>query len=228
MFKYQVIVKDKVLQQDMYYKNQVIMRYTIKYPQFISAFFGTFLDKLNAFYRTKAFMYQKTNIRNLYQMATVEYEYSIANNFPVRQFEAYTDYQITYNQNCVISLYFDQYEYTGGAHGSTVRSSDTWNLQRSRKMELQDVIVQHNNLKLEIADIIIGLIEQNNQEGTGFYFEDYVKLVNENLKLNNFYLTEEGVVIYFQQYDIAPYAAGLPTFLIPYSSGLVIVPTCCS
>ena len=32
----QVIVREKVLTQDMYYKNSIIMRYTIKYPQFIS------------------------------------------------------------------------------------------------------------------------------------------------------------------------------------------------
>lgn len=227
MYKYEVIVKDKVLKQDMYYKNQIVMTYTIKYPQFVSAYFGTFMDKLNAFYRTKASMYEKTNIKNLFQMAAVEYEYSIANNYPIRQFEAYTDYQVTFNQNCALSLYFDQYEYAGGAHGLTVRSSDTWNLQRSRKIELQDVIVQQNNLREYLANIIIAEIERSNEEGNSIYFDDPNTLVNENLKLNNFYLTEEGVVIYFQQYDIAPYASGLPTFLIPYSSGIAVIPSCC-
>ena len=33
----------------------------------------------------------------------------------------------------------------------------------------------------------------------------------------NFYLTSEGVVVFFALYDIAPHSTGIPTFLIPYS-----------
>jgi hypothetical protein len=58
------------------------------------------------------------------------------------------------------------------------------------------------------------------------YFENYSQLVNETFKANNYYLTKDGVVIYFQQYDIAPYAAGLPTFLIPYSQAGPVPPKC--
>lgn len=31
------------------------------------------------------------------------------------------------------------------------------------------------------------------------------------------YLTKEGVVFVYQQYEIAPYAAGSPKFTLPYS-----------
>lgn len=223
---YRVIVREKVIQQEMYYKNQNIMKYTIKYPQFMSMHFQPFLDKLNSFYRTRALMYERSNIMNLYQMAMVEYEYSIANNFPVRQFEAYVDYQVTYNQNCAISLYFDQYEYAGGAHGLTIRSSDTWNLIKSKKIELNDIFVHKNDRKDYLSGLIIGQIEEANKQGDSIYFENYADLVKENLKLNNFYLTPEGVVIYFQQYDIAPYASGITTFLIPYSPGGAVQPKC--
>ncbi len=226
MPNYRVIVRDKVIQQDMYYKNQNIMKYTIQYPQFISMNFQPFLDKLNSFYRTRALMYERSNIMNLYQMAMVEYEYSVSNGFPIRQFEAFVDYQVTYNQNCAISLYFDQYEYAGGAHGLTIRSSDTWNLIKSKKIELNDVFVYRNGLRDYLVETIISQIEEENKQGNNNYFEDYRKLVNENLKLNNFYLTPEGVVLYFQEYDIAPYASGLTTFLIPYASGVATQPKC--
>jgi uncharacterized protein Usg len=171
-------------------------------------------------------MYERSNIMNLYQMAMVEYEYSIANNFPVRQFEAFVDFQETYNQNCAVSLYFDQYEYAGGAHGLTIRSSDTWNLMKSKKIELNEIFIHRTGLKDYLVGNIIHQIEEENKKGDSIYFEDYAKLVNENLKLNNFYLTPEGVVLYFQEYDIAPYASGLTTFLIPYSSGGATQPKC--
>ncbi len=223
---YQVVVREKVIQQDMYYKDQIILRYTIKYPQFISVYAQVFLDKLNAFYRTRAVMYERSNVMNLYQMAMVEYEYSVANQFPIRQFEAYVDYQVTYNRNCALSLYFDQYEYAGGAHGLTIRSSDSWNIQKSRKIELADLFPSREHLKEQLADSIISQIDAVYHKEEGIYFEDYAKLVSDTLKINQFYLTPEGVVLYFQEYDIAPYASGLPTFLLPYAAGGPQAPKC--
>ena len=32
--------------------------------------------------------------------------------------------------------------------------------------------------------------------------------------LDNFYITGDGVVIFFNQYEIAPYSSGIPTFLV--------------
>ena len=222
----QIIVREKALQQDMYYKNINIMRYTIKYPKFISDTYQTLANKLNSLYRTKAIMYERSNIMNLYQMAMVEYEYLIANNFPVRQFEAYVDYFITYNQNCAISLYFDQYEYAGGAHGLTVRYSDTWDLQKSKRTDLSELFPQRTNYRDFVIQAIDKQIETEIANGNSIYFEDYAKLVRENFKVNNFYLTKEGVVIYFQQYDIAPYSSGLPTFVIPYGPSGAVIPKC--
>ncbi len=223
---YQMIVRENVLRQDMYYKNNKILEYTIKYPQFISDTYQTLADKLNSLYRTKAVMYERSNVNNLYQMAMVDYEYSIANNFPVHQYEAFVTYVVTYNQDCALSLYFDQYEYTGGAHGNTLRYSDNWNLQSSRRMELSDFFPDNANYKEFIIQNIIKQIENQNANGNGMYFDNYEKLVADNFKINNFYLTKEGVVIYYQQYDIAPYVSGLPSFTIPYGPGGAIMPMC--
>lgn len=223
---YQMIVREKAIQQDMYYKNHLIMQYTIKYPKFLSETYRILANKLNSLYRTKAVMYERSNVMNLYQMAMVEYEYSVANNYPIHQFEAYVDFTVTYNQNCALSIYFDQYEYTGGAHGLTIRSSDTWDLQASRRMELSDFFPHQKDDKEYIIQLITKQIETQIAEGNAMYFDNYEQLVYNSFKANNFYLSKEGLVIYFQQYDIAPYAAGLPTFVIPYGPGGAIQPRC--
>lgn len=223
---YQMIVREKVIQQDMYYKNRLILAYTIKYPKFVSSEFHTLAHKLNTLYRTKAVMYEKSNVMNLYQMAMVDYEYSVLNKYPIHQFEAYVAFAVTYNQNCVLSLYFDQYEYTGGAHGITTRTSDTWDLSGSRRMELADFFPNRDNVKEYVEQTVIQQIEEQQADGNAMYFDDYKKLVEETFKLNNFYLSNEGLVVYFQQYDIAPYAAGMPTFVIPYGPGGAMLPRC--
>lgn len=221
-----VIVREKIILQDMYYKNHKVLSYTIKYPKFISDRFEPFTSKLNLYYKTRALMYEKDKIKKLYQMAIVDYEYAVKNNFPIRPYEAYTDYFVSYNQDCAISLYFDQYEYTGGAHGNTLRYSDSWNLPYSRPIVLKDLFYDRKDYQEYIIQNIIKQIDNEIASGNGAYFDDYAELVRANFKENNFYLTEEGVVVYFQQYDIAPYASGMPTFLIPYSAQGPLHPTC--
>ncbi|HHX12957.1 MAG TPA: DUF3298 and DUF4163 domain-containing protein [Clostridiales bacterium] len=226
MIEYSLQVEERILHQELYYKENKVMTYTIKYPEFYSEEFALIVDKLNVLYRTKANVYEKTVVNNLYQQAMVEYEYSVANGFPIRAFEVYADYNISYNKNCSLSLYFDQYEYTGGAHGMTVRTSDTWDLIRSNMMKLKDFFICDDayqeyiitNISLQIAEQIIA--------GDDMYFDDYFHLVRENFKPNNFYLVDEGIVIYYGLYDIAPYAAGMRTFLIPFRKGIVLEPSC--
>ncbi len=210
-----IIVKEQVLQRDMYYKEQLVLSYTVKYPQFISDMFRGFLKELNLYYKMNALRYVHFNIGRLYRLAVEEYENSVANDFPVRAYEVLTDYTVTYNRNCTLSLYFDRYEYTGGAHGNTVRSSDTWNLQAEREMELGDLFSDGNYREYVIRQIL-EQIEADISAGNDYYFDNYNDLVNEYFNIRNFYLDGEGIVIYFQQYEIAPYASGIRTFTIPY------------
>ena len=226
MNQYQILVKEKQLQQGLTYKNHIVLKYTIQYPRFISGTFYTITNKLNHLYRTKALMYLKKNVMNLYQMAIADFEYSTKNQVPFREFEAFTSYQVPYNQNCTLSLYFDQYEYTGGAHGLTLRNSDTWDLLHSKRMELSDFFPKDSNATELIINSILEQIKEQIETGSGMYFDNYEQLVRDTFRLNNFYLTTEGLAIYFQQYDIAPYAAGMPTFVLPYAKGGPLEPIC--
>ena len=126
-----------------------------------------------------------------------------------------------YNRNCVLSLYFDRYEYTGGAHGLTIRSSDTWNVASSSPIRLASLFPFVDEVDEYVIDNIVEQIDQlvMTESEVFPYFEDYETLVKENYNPNNFYLSHKGIIIYFQQYAIAPYSTGIPEFLISYSMG---------
>lgn len=224
-----VIVYDRVLQQDMYYKGIVILSYTVRYPYFISNRYQITLDKLNHYYRTRAYMYVKTDIMKLYQMAMVEYENAVANNFPIRPFDIITVYEVTYNRDCVLSLYFDKYEYTGGAHGMTIRTSDSWNITCSSPIGIDDIFLITDDINAYVIGVIVEQIDQEAKaEAESFpYFEDYANLVKENFNPKNFYLNDRGVIIYFQHYEIAPYSSGISEFLLPYGLGGATRPRYC-
>lgn len=222
-----IFVSKNVITQQMSYKGQVILTYTVYYPQLLSEYNLLILEQINAYYRTKAMMYINKNVKNLYQQAMVDFEYATANQFPVRQYEIYVDFNVTFNRDCIISLYFDRYEYTGGAHGSTVRTSDSWNIACKRPISLTDLFPAGTDIREYYKRAITAQIEQEAKKEFMLYFEDYENLVSRSLTLSNFYLTYEGVVIYFQQYEIAPYATGIPEFLIPYSEDGAALPVHC-
>ena len=148
---------------------------------------------------------------DLYQQAVVNYKQSQENEFPFRLFEAVLNYEITYNQNCHLSLYRDQYTFTGGAHGSTVRSSNTWNLMSGCNIPLSDFFAGQ-----EHRASLIEQITKQAGENPEIYFEDYPALIEKSFNEEHYYLTPSGIAIYYQQYEIAPYSTGIVVFTIPY------------
>ncbi len=201
----------------MYHKNVLVMKYNINYPWFEEANFTQQLLKINQQYATKAIAYQQFCEMSLYRSAVEEYEYSLKNGIPVRVFEAVVNYTVTYNKDCTLSLYFDRYEFRGGAHGTTIRLSDTWDVRDAHRIMLEEIYPAY---KLYITDIISGEITAQMKIGSVWYFDDYPKNVEQHFDPESFYLKPAGLVVYFQEYEIAPYSSGIPEFTIPYSSGV--------
>lgn len=228
MSESQITVHRRALQQDMYYKGNIVLSYSVDYPYFTSDKYQKTLDKLNAYYEARAYMYVQSDIMKLYQLAIADFEYAKANDFTPRPYEVKTIFNVTYNQNCAISLYFDSYQYTGGAHGSTVRKSDSWNIAGSSPIRLHDLFPMTDDVDNYIIDTITKQIRDENTSGDSQYFDNYEELVRENFNPNSFYLNDEGITIYYQQYDIAPYSSGIPEFLIPYGNGGAVRPEYCT
>jgi len=217
MAKQNVNVETLVIENEMQYDGVTVLSYKIEYPQFSSENYRRSILRINDFYRARALDYQEYVRTTLYQMAVEQYLDDKENGFPVRVFAAQDSYNITYNRACIISLYFDRYEYTGGAHGLTVRSSQTWNLQSGQMVKLGELFECLFNYKEYIIRNVIEQIRKN----PDIYFEDYEGLVRQTFNVDNFYATPEGIVVYFQQYDIAPYASGIREFLIPYNDCVI-------
>ncbi len=226
MISESVQVKNEVIKEQLYYNKKMILRYKIEYPQFSSRIFQRTLNKINEFYRTKALTYQKYCKNNLYEEAKKQYEDSVRNRYPVRAFDALMTYNLTYNENCIISLYFDKYEYTGGAHGSTVRSSDTWYLLNGRRILLNQFFYRAFNAKEYVLNSINKQIENQIKSGNNIYFENYKENTLKYFNPSSYYLTEKEIVIYYQQYEIAPYVAGIVEFIIPFTDRAVRQPRC--
>lgn len=203
----------------------IILKYNIQYPQFTSLYFHKTVSKINAYYFGEASKFENYIMNNLLPMATKDYYQSKENNFPVHTYEAIMVFTITYNQDCILSLYTDKYEYAGGAHGSTVRTSETWDVNLGTQIPLYTLFPYNDQYRKKINELIIQQI-QNQMAYQQNFFSDYVQRVHNSFYPQNYYLSPGFVTIYFQQYDIAPYSTGIPEFSIPLCELNIQLPTC--
>ena len=194
-----------------------VLTYTINYPYFTSTCSTVAANTINQFYEIQSQQTEKYCREVLYPQAVEDAMYAKDNEFPFNSYEFLTNYEITYNEDCFTSLYTDQYSYLGGAHGNTVRQSQTWNFQTGKQMHITDFFLDVKDVN-EIFKVIENEIVIRQKENPGTYFDDYANLIRGNFDMNAFYLKPCGVVIYYQQYDIAPYASGIPEFFFPFKN----------
>lgn len=192
----------------------VVLTLRITYPCFTSKAFPGAAAAMNRHYSAAARRCEQNAMASLLPQAIRDRKESLAQGYPIHRYDIVREFQVTCNSGCILSLYTDTYQYTGGAHGSTRRTSETWDLTRCRTLSLAGLCRRGSNALRALPEDIIRRIAQMPDGDVG-YFEDYPKLVRRTFNPCSFYLSDEGLCVYFQQYDIAPYAAGIQVFCFP-------------
>lgn len=211
-------IEIKKITHNLIYDNTVILKYTIEYPQIINSQYILGQRNFNI-YNLKIVNDLKQYIfTELYNSAKDVYKYNKENGYPIMVFEVYVSCNITENYNNIVSLYTDKYIFEGGAHGTTIRTSQNWDLAVGMQFDLSRLFPNNQYYIINILKEINKQIkEQIEKEGENIYFQDYCQLVLENFNLKNFYMFPNYFEVFFQQYDIAPYSTGIPTFKIKYN-----------
>lgn len=212
-----VTYKKIVICDELNYNGVTLVTYKIEYPEFCSVHYRTCIPAANEFYKNRALEFRRYCETELFDMAVEEYKGDIENGFPVRVFEALLVYKITYLCSCIVSMYSDKYEYTGGAHGNTIRDSQTWNLRDCELLGLSQLV----RCPPDFKSYILAEVERQIRFEPDIYFENYRDLINDTFDEKNFYCRPECLVVYYQQYDIAPYSSGIREFPIHYSECVI-------
>lgn len=120
----------------------------------------------------------------------------------------------------VLSLLTLSSVYSGGAHPSSLQTAYNLDLVRKTQLRLEDVILPEG--ESVIRQSVQNELEHRFMDGdTLMLYEGYTDTLDSMLSYGtmtqNWYLNQEGLVIYFNQYEIAPYAAGIIKVEIPYT-----------
>ena len=127
-------------------------------------------------------------------------------------YEANSRYVVTRNDVNIISFYIDYYQFTGGAHGITRRVPYTIDVESGEVLEISSLF----NDKFDYKSVIDNEIRRQINEEEDKYF-DKGKMFKGIDDTQKFYISDSDLIIYFNQYEIAPYSAGIIEFNIPIS-----------
>jgi hypothetical protein len=130
----------------------------------------------------------------------------------IRKYIATIYYIVHYQKDDLLSFSVFYYSYTLGAHGHTLQRAYNFNLLNGEGILLNDILKEKKNYVDIINQEIKKQIELNPQE----YFSDW-SVFQSISEEQPFYLIEDGIVVYFGLYEIAPYSSGIRYFKIPYS-----------
>lgn len=127
------------------------------------------------------------------------------------KFVANVDFDIKKNSDNILSILVSYYKYAGGAHGEYENIAYNIDMRNGKFISLKTLFKEDVDYKNVINDEIRRQIEElikSDEQNKGVY---EFKSINDNQK---FYIQDDNLVIYFDLYEIAPYAAGIPEFVI--------------
>lgn len=152
------------------------------------------------------------------KIAKEDYEYSKKNSdIPYNLHSAISKFEVKYNKNGFLSVPVTLYSYTGGAHGMTIIAPYNFSISDGKNLKLKDLFKENCDYKKILVDEITKQMKDKKGKEEIYYFDEAFETV-KNLKDDNpYYITDDGIVVYFGLYEIAPYAAGIQEFNIPYS-----------
>jgi hypothetical protein len=129
---------------------------------------------------------------------------------PYHTYEIVSRFSQYYVTRDVLSFYVDYYTYTGGAHGMTDRVAYNIDLNTGQELALSDLFAPDSNYTEMINEKVRSIITLNPE----IYFEGKMRFkgISEDQR---FYLENGHLIVYFLQYEIAPYASGIRTFPVP-------------
>jgi hypothetical protein len=177
---------------------------SLKIPQFDAGMSSESMAMFNEQLR-------QTVMQHLRKFEPVVYETRRVPQLPVSVKNAMTftaDYEVFRSDERIVSITQLIYQFTGGAHGMSLLIGYTIDLVNERRMQLPHLFAAGTNYPERLNWFI-------REEGAKRKLPMWeFKGIDDD---SAFYLNDEGIVLFFQQYEIAPYSEGIIRMLIPYS-----------
>ena len=122
--------------------------------------------------------------------------------------EMQVSYEEYFTEQGIVSVIFNIYQFTGGAHGNTFIKSINLNSENNKTLYLKDFVPQADFKKLQsiirkkLADELD--FDEFIDEGTAKWSD-----------FSSFAVTDTDIIFWFSPYQVAPYSYGVQKVIIP-------------
>lgn len=135
---------------------------------------------------------------------------------PFQPWEASLTGRCTLDAPEQVSGYVDATERRGGGRALTVRSGLTWGLRSGAPVGLGEILRSVPHWRRWALDRVQEQALDRLQGGESLYYEDVEDRAAAHFSPRRFYLTGEGVVLFYPMWSLGSPAEGVPTFLLPW------------
>ena len=154
-----------------------------------------------------------------------EYARDYVEEYGTDLFYSHSNYQqlgVARHDEAVVSLIVVSSLYSGGSHPNSVQVAHNLDISNQRILTLEDVIVEEGapalaKLVREGVDSKFAAIDGGNG-----LFEDYGETIDNSMSYGAmtpyWYFNDVGLVIFYNQYELGPYAAGIIKVELPYDA----------
>lgn len=123
-------------------------------------------------------------------------------------------FSVVYGRKNLLVLMESGYDYPfGAAHGMPVMNHVHIDTRTGEFYELEDLFLDDGRYADILSEIVKDQLSEMSEQEPGMYWFDSYKGISGD---QQFYITDKGLSLYFQPYEIAPYAAGFPTFFVTF------------
>jgi hypothetical protein len=126
------------------------------------------------------------------------------------------DTVVTLHTDGLLSLYTDTVERCS-ARRMVLRRSETWDLTDASLVPLSRFFPEGRRWRRHLLSAAAAQIRLQQQQGVALYHPDWQRRLRTAFNSDRFYLTEQGLFLFYQMYAIAPAAEGIPAFFLPWN-----------
>lgn len=187
-----------------------VLRAKVTLPQFE----GRRARRLNRYYRRFALSFLKYCEAELYPRAAALCREKMAVSAPWSVSRAALSYTVTYESEAFLSLYTDAAEEALPPR-QVLRRADTWELSTALPLPLA-ALFAGGTWKKALRRRFRAEARERTEAGRSEFYPDYRRSLRSCFSSRNFYLTADGIRLFYQMRSVAPAREGVVEFFIPY------------
>ena len=205
-------VEQKREEWEMTLEGECVLRCALTWPELAGTWKG--VEAVNRYYRRAAQVWRRRWERELYCRACLDLADRRVQGRPFRVWQAELVTCITLQEGALLSLWQEGREHWGYDRPLFLRRGDTWSLTVGAPRTLGSFYPKKRRWKRQVLAQGEEQMRARLEGGESLLDPDCVQRLRRVFDPENYYLTGEGVQVFFPMYTMASGVEGIPAFSV--------------